>query len=112
MGAAKAAAAAQQEERLAWEQARAEELVKLKGKMEAQRLKHGAMPAQLAAAQEEAKKAKEAGGGSEEAAKVAQLLAEGGQVLTVLEGMEKYRLELESEAFGKVSAKVTRGSPY
>ena len=108
-GAAKAAAAAQQEERLVWEQARAEELVKLKGQMEEQRLKHGAMVAQLAVAQEKAKKA---GGGSEEATKVAQLMAEGGQVLTVLEGMEKYRLELESEAFGKAPAKVNRGSPY
>ena len=112
MTAAKAVAAAQQEERLAWEQARAEELAKLKGQMEAQRLKHGALAAQLAAAQEEAKKAKEAGGGSEEATKVAQLMTDGGQVLTVLEGMEKYRLELESEAFGKAPTKITRGSPY
>ena len=111
-GAAKAAAAAQQEERLVWEQARAEELVKLKAQLEAQRLKHGALVAQLTAAQEEAKKAKDAGGGSEEAAKVAQLMTEGCQVLTVLEGMEKSRLELESEAFGKAPAKVNRGSPY
>ena len=39
-------------------------------------------------------------------------MTDGGQALTVLEGMEKHRLELESEAFGKAPAKVTRGSPY
>ena len=66
----------------------------------------------LAAAQEEAKQAQEAGGGTEGAAKVSQLMTEGSQVLTVLEGMEKYRLELESEAFGKAPAKINRGSPY
>ena len=91
---------------------RTEQLVKLKAKMEAQRLKHGALVAQLAAAQEEAKQAQGAGGGTEGAAKVSQLMTEGSQVLTVLEGMEKYRLELESEAFGKAPAKVNRGSPY
>ena len=52
-GSAKAAAAAQQEERQAWEQARTEELTKLKGQIEAQRLKHGALAAKLAAARRE-----------------------------------------------------------
>ena len=110
--AARAAAATQQGERLAWEQARSVELGKLKAKIEAQRLKHGSLASQLAAAQEETKKAQAAGGGLEEAAIVARLLVEGGQALTLLDSMEKYRLELESEAFSKVSAKVTRGSPY
>ena len=79
-------------------------------KIKVQRLKHEA--SQLAAAQEETKKAQAAGGGLEEAGSVAKLLAEGGQVLNLLESIEKYRLELEGEEFSKVSAKVTRGSPY
>ena len=86
--------------------------MKLKMKMEAQRLRHGSLASQLAAAQEEAKTAQEAGGGTEAATKVTQLLAEGSQVLTELEGLEKYRLELESEAFGKAPARANRGNPY
>ena len=109
---AKAPASTLQEERLAWEQGRAEELVKLKVKMESQRLRHGTLASRLATAQEEAKAAQEAGGGAEAATKVAQLMAEGNQVLTELEGMEKYRLELESAAFGKAPVRVHRGNPY
>ena len=107
-----ASAASQQEERQAWEQGRAEELAKLKIKLEAHRLRHGTLVTQLATAQEAAKAELEKGGGGEAAAKVSQLMAEGSQVLTELESMEKYRSELESEAFGKASVRTARGSPY
>ena len=107
-----AAAAGLQEERLAWEQGRAEELAKVKVKMEAHRLKHGVLATQLAAAQETAKAELEKGGGGEAATKVSQLLAEGSQVLSELDIMEKHRLELESDAFGKAPVRNARGSPY
>ena len=110
--AAKAPAAKLEEERLAWEQARAEELAKLKVKLEAHRLRHGALASQLAAAQEAAKAVQDQGGGVEAATKISQLMTEGSQVLTELEGMEKYRSELESEAFGKAPVRTSRGSPY
>ena len=96
-----------------WEQSRADALASLKQRLEAQRLKHGAVAALLVAAQEAAKKAGEAGGGQEESERAAAIEKDVQAEQALIEAMEAQRSNLESEAFSKApAAKPARGSPF
>ena len=93
---------------------RAEALASLRGRLEAQKLKHGAIAAEAKALREAAKAAADLGGDkvAETELRAFTKETEADVEKALVDALEGQRVELESEAVGKSQAAKARPGPF